>query len=103
MIVLVKVTFIDDADASKGIDIMTCSSIDCAKETLLDYLNKSFETNCRSLNEVVDSLSELEDCGMGDDGLSFYWWDNGQGESFQISRINEREVNTKFQRVGIFY
>lgn len=105
MIVLVKVTFIDDSDASKAIEIMPCSSINGAKEVLLEHLNKEFEAKWKTLEEAESDLSgfsDLEDCGMSEDGLEFHWWDNGKGETFFISRINEREVNTKFQRVGIF-
>ena len=33
----------------------------------------------------------------------FYWNDNGKGEEYFINRVNEREVNTKYQHIGSIY
>jgi hypothetical protein len=99
MIQIIKVAFNDDKDASTGISVMVCSSIPCAKEVILNELNKGFDGNWASLEEAALALNkELEHCVWFEKERELSWMDNGKGDEYTIARIDIREVNTKFQK-----
>ena len=98
MVQIIRFTYHDDKDASTSVEVMVCSSIEAAKEIILKEINEGFEGNWKSLKEAAKDLdSELNDCTWDEDGRCFTWMDNGKGESYNIGRVNVREVNTKFQ------
>lgn len=101
MIQIVRITFNDDKDASTSVDVMVCSSIDAAKEIILGEINKGFDGKWKSLPEAAKELNkDLTNCTWNEDEKDFMWFDNGKGENYMIGRINERAVNTKFQRIN---
>ena len=83
---------------------MVCSSKDCAKEIILEIINKDFNGKWKNLREAAEELSkDLYECKYSedkDDDYVFLWHDNGNGEKYNIVSINQREVNTKFQNIG---
>lgn len=104
MIQITAITLNDDKYASRDIDVMVCSSIDSAKEIILDGINKHFDGEWTSLEEAASDLNdELDGCGWIEREKKFYWNDNGNGEEYFINRVNEREVNTKYQHIGSIY
>ena len=104
MILLVKFSQVDDSDSTIFADVMVCSSKDCAKEIILDIINKDFDGKWKNLREAAEELSkDLYECKYSedkDDDYVFLWYDNGNGEKYNIVSINQREVNTKFQYIG---
>ena len=105
MVLLVKFQHVDDSDSTIFADVMICSSKDCAKEIILDIINKDFNGKWKNLREAADELSEdLYECEYSedkDDDYVFLWSDNGNGEKYNIVSINQKEVNTKFQNIGV--
>jgi hypothetical protein len=100
MIQIFKFTNSDDMLSTTHVDVMVCSSKDGAREIILNEINKDFEGNWKNLREAAMELNnDLGDCFFDED--TFTWHDNGKGETYLISRINEKEVNTKFQNVGV--
>ena len=102
MIQIIKISYNDDKDASTSIQVMVCSSIPCAKEVILNELNKEFDGDWKSLKEAALALNkELEHCVWFEDDRELTWMDNGKGADYHIARINTIEgVNTKFQTIG---
>ena len=104
MILLVKFLQVDDSDSTIFADVMVCSSKDCAKEIILNIINKDFKGKWKNLREAAEELSkDLYECRYSedkDDGYVFLWHDNGNGEKYNIVSINQTEVNTKFQNIG---
>ena len=105
MILLVKFSQVDDSDSTIFADVMVCSSKDCAKEIILGIINKDFNGKWKNLREAAEELSkDLYECKYSedkDDDYVFLWHDNGNGEKYNIVRINQTEVNTKFQDIGV--
>ena len=105
MIQIIKFTYNDDKVGSTDVDVMVCSSKDCAKEIILNIINKDFNGKWKNLREAAEELSEdLYECEYSedkDDGYVFSWHDNGNGEKYNIVDINQKEVNTKFQSIGV--
>jgi hypothetical protein len=100
MIQIIKIVFNDDKDASTGIEVMVCSSIDAAKEVILKELNETFDGHWTSLKEAALALNkELEHCVWFEKERELSWMDNGKGDEYTIARIDIREVNTKFQKI----
>jgi len=96
---IIRLTYNDDSDGSIDIDIMLCSSKDCAKEIILDEINKGFNKEWKSLDDAANELDkELYGCTFEDD--TFSWSDNGKGETYIIANLNLSEVNTEFQHIG---
>lgn len=100
MIQIVKLTYNDDNLGSIDAEVMPCASINTAKEIVLNEVNKIFEYNFKSLVEAVKKLSSDIDASWDEESKTFSWADNGKGETYIICKINERELNTKFQRIG---
>ena len=104
MIQIIKFTYNDDKVGSTDVDVMVCSSKDCAKEIILEIINKDFNGKWKNLREAAEELSkDLYECKYSedkDDDYVFLWHDNGNGEKYNIVSINQREVNTKFQNIG---
>ena len=104
MVLLVKFTNVDDSDSTIFGEVMVCSSKDCAKEIILEIINKDFDGKWKNLREAEEELSkDLYECKYSedkDDDYVFLWHDNGKGEKYNIVHINEREVNTNFQYIG---
>ena len=101
MIQIIKHTLNDNSDASSSIDVMVCSSIPCAEEIILKEINKGFEEEWDSLESAAHDLNrDLAQSNWDKENRCFLWLDDGKGECYQIARINEREVNTKFQHIG---
>ena len=99
MIQIIRLTYHDDSDGSTSIDVMPCASIMSAKEIILIEINKGFEGDWKSLNEAATDLNDdLASCSWDEDNKAFSWYDNGKGETYIIGRINERELNTKWQK-----
>lgn len=102
MIQIIRFTYNDDNIGTTNADVMVCSSKDCAKEIILDVINKGFEGKWKNLREAATELNNgLGGCFFSEDENTFTWHDNGKGETYLIGRINEREVNTKFQSIGV--
>ena len=102
MVQLTRITFNDDNYSSTDIDVMVCSSIPYAKEFILEGINKSFEGKWKSLEEAAKELgNDLSFCHWDENEKSFIWLDNGKGEKYIIANINIREVNTKYQHIGM--
>lgn len=102
MVLVIKITKVDDSYDSKNIDVMVSSSMDAAKELVLKEINKEFDENWASLDKAAEILAEdLTDAGWDEAARTFMWSDNGKGETFIIGKLNEREVNTKFQYFGL--
>ena len=100
MIQIFKFTNFDDTICTTHVDVMVCSSKDSAREIILNEINKDFEGNWKNLREAATELNnDLGGCFFDED--TFTWHDNGKSVTYLISRINEREVNTKFQNVGV--
>ena len=100
MIEIIKFTYKDDSAAN--INVKVCSSIPCAKVLILDEINMGFGGDWMSLSDAANDLKdELEECGWLEEEKLFMWADNGKGEVYFIGRINEREVNTKWQNIGV--
>ena len=100
MIQIFKFTNSDDMLSTTHVDVMVCSSKDGAREIILNEINKDFEGNWKNLREAAMELNN-DLGGRFFDEDTFTWHDNGKGETYLISRINEKEVNTKFQNVGV--
>jgi hypothetical protein len=105
MIQLIKIEYRDDKDASKSIEVMVCSSISAAKEVnklcLSDFEEDGETFGKKSLDEIASILdNEIEECSWNEENKTFSWFDNGKGETYIIARVNMREVNNKFQRIG---
>ncbi len=102
MVLIIKITKVDDSYDSKNIDVMVSSSMDAAKELVLKEINKEFDENWASLDKAAEILAEdLTDADWDEVARTFMWSDNGKGETFIIGKLNEREVNTKFQYFGL--
>ena len=102
MVQIVRLTYNDDSYGSVDIDIMLCSSKDCAKEIILNEINKGFNEKWKSLDDAANELDkELYKCTFEDD--TFSWFDNGKGESYTIGSLNLSEVDTEFQRIAEVY
>jgi hypothetical protein len=101
MIQIIKISYNDDKDASTSIQVMVCSSIPCAKEVILNELNKDFEGKWKSLKEAALALNkELEHCVWFEDDRELTWMDNGKGVDYHIARININDgVNVKYQTI----
>ena len=98
MVQIIRLTYHDDKDASTSVEVMVCSSLEAAEEIILKEMNEGFQCKWNNLKEVAKDLnSELDCCMWDEDGRCFTWMDNGKGESYNIGRVNVREVNTKFQ------
>jgi hypothetical protein len=98
MIQIIKIT-IDNSAVETGISVMVCSSIDAAKEAILNELNEKFNGKWTSLKEAALALNkQLEHCTWFEDDKVLNWMNNGMGNEYTIARINIREVNTKFQK-----
>ena len=103
MIQLVAITYNDDTYASKDIDVMVCSSIDTAKETILNNINKKFDGEWDSLESAANELTmDLENAIWIENEKKFAWHDNGKGEEYMIAEI-EIMGNDNFQHVGTIY
>ena len=101
MIQIIRFTYNDDKDGSTSIAIMPCASIMSAKEIILKEVNKGFEDDFKSLNEAATELGkDLVCCVWDEESNTFHWYDNGKGETYIVSRINERELNTNWQNIG---
>ena len=97
MVQIVRIEQVDDANASMYISVMPCSSIEKAKETILDIINMDFDGNWGSLTDAASELNnDLEHCNW--DGNTFRWFDNGQGDAYIIGSVNEKEM--EFQKFG---
>lgn len=102
MVLLVKFTYNDDNVGSTDVDVMVCSSKDCAKEIILNIINKDFDGKWKNLREASNELdNNIGGCFFSENEDTFTWHGNGKGETYLIGRINEREVNTKFQSIGV--
>ena len=102
MILIIRFTYNDDNVSSTDVDVMECSSKDCAKEIILNDINKGFDGKWKNLREAANELhNDIKSCFFSEDENTFTWHDNGKGETYLIGRINEREVNTKFQNIGV--
>ena len=102
MVLLVRITECDDKYATRDIEVMVCSSVPCAREIILNEVNKGFEDNFKSLEDAADALSkELYLCNYSDDKKTFVWSDDCKGETYIICRVNQFSgVNTTFQNIG---
>jgi hypothetical protein len=99
MVQIIRVYQNDDKDASMNISVMVCSSIEKAKETILDIINMDFDGNWGSLTDAASELNcDLEACEW--DEKSFRWFDNGQGDAYIIGSVNEKEMDNEFQDFG---
>ena len=102
MVLLVKFAYVDDSDSTIFTDVMICSSKDCAKEIILDIINKDFNGKWKNLREASNELdNDIEGCFFSENENTFTWHDNGKGETYLIGDVNVREVNTKFQNIGV--
>ena len=102
MIQIIKFSSNDDCVTSTDVSVMLCSSKDSAKEIILNEINKGFESNWKNLREASTELNnDIGGCFFSEDEDIFTWHDNGKGDTYLIGRINEREVNTKFQNIGV--
>ena len=64
MIQITAITLNDDEYASRDIDVMVCSSINSAKEIILNGINKHFDGEWESLEAAANDLKEeLDGCG----------------------------------------
>lgn len=101
MVILVKITFNDDKDASTNVEAMPCSSINEAKYIILGELNKDFSSNWTSLKDAAKELNgDLDSCICSPDEKDFLWMDNGKGVNYLLGRVNERDMNTKYFPMG---
>ena len=102
MIEIIKFTYKDDSRATACINVKVCSSIPCAKVLILDEINMGFGGNWMSLSDAANDLKdELEECEWLEKEKIFVWADNGKKEVYFIGRINEREINTKWQNIAV--
>lgn len=101
MIQIVRFSYHDDSDCSTSVEVMPCASIMSAKEVILNEINKGFEGDWKSLGDAAKELNhDLVICIWDEEENTFAWYDNGKGETYIIGRINERELNTKWQNIG---
>lgn len=101
MIQIIRLRYHDDSNGSTSIDVMVCASKDCAKEIILNEINKGFEESFQSLNGAATELNnDLTSCTWDAEDETFSWYDNGKGETYIIGDVNVNEVNTKFQIFG---
>lgn len=97
---LVKRTYHDDSDGSIDVEAKICFNAASAKAVILAEVNKSFETNCKSLGELSDLLDgDIEEsCSKEADEdcpFEFYWYDNGKGEEYTIAEVeNDGKYHT---------
>jgi hypothetical protein len=72
-----------------------------AEEIILGELNKGFDGEWKSLQEAVEELNdELIYCSWDKGQKTIQWLDNGKGETYIISRINESALNEKWQTIA---
>ena len=89
---LIKRTYHDDSEGSISVEAKICQSAESAKAEILAEANKGFETDCKSLAELSNLLDgDIEEAGSkeADEGcpFEFYWYDNGKGEEYTISEV----------------
>jgi Ni,Fe-hydrogenase III component G len=102
MIQIIRFTYNDDSFASIDVDVMVCSSKDCAKEIILNEINKGFNGKWKNLREAANELdNDIENCSFLEDENKFMWYDNGKGEAYLIGNLDVRELNTEFQNIGV--
>jgi len=96
MVQIIRVHQNDDKDASMNISVMVCSSINAAKEIILNIINMDFDGKWTNLTDAASELNnDLQACEW--DEKSFKWFDNGQSDTYTIGRVDVRKVNTQFQ------
>lgn len=101
MIEIVKLTYHDDSNDSTSISVMACTSIEAAKEVILEAVNKGFEGDWKSLKDAADELNnELSGCSWNEESKVFYWYDNGKGETFFIGSVCITNLNREFNEFG---
>ena len=102
MIQIIRLTYNDDNVGSTDVDVMVCSSKGCAKEIILNKMNENFNGKWTNLREAANELdNDIEGCFFSENENTFTWHDNGNGEKYNIVDINQKEVNTKFQSIGV--
>ena len=99
MIQIIKITYHDDSNASKSIDIRVCTSVENAKEAILYRINKKFDGDWSTLKSAATELNDnLSDCSWDEDDKVFSWYDNGKGETYIIGEIER--TSTLWQYFG---
>ena len=91
---IIKRSYIDDSDATIITDAKLCNSIDESKAAVLAEQNEEWETQCKSFDELAQTLLESGiDAGSKESGddteFDFFWYDNGKGEEFLIMDVDE--------------
>lgn len=91
----------DDKDGSVDVDIMPCASIMSGQDVILAEVNKGFDGNWKSLGDAAKELNnEITYCDWNEADKTFQWIDNGKGETYIISCINEKKSNVKWQNIA---
>lgn len=68
----------------------------------MNELNKGFDGEWTSLNEAVDDLSnELVYASWDEAHKTVQWVDNGNGETYIISNINEKDSLGSWQKIAV--
>ena len=94
--IIIKTTQNDDNEASIKKEIKVCSSVEAAKQAVIEELQEGFEleeecnTYARIANELANSgiQSRVSGNGIID---TIWWYDNGKGEQFDIIPMNDSE------------
>lgn len=100
MIQIIRLTYNDDKDASTNIDVMACSSKDCAKEIILNEINDEFDGKWKSLKDAAAELNNDLEHGHWDEDNTFSWFDNGKGETYIVGSVETHDLNRGFTHFG---
>lgn len=99
MIQIIKLHYNDDIDASVDAEFMVSSSIDKAKEIVLNTLKSDFsEDSWSSLEEAEKDLGESLYSASWHNNI-FTWWDNGQGDTYIIKEFDDKKIDSEFEHL----
>lgn len=99
MILIIKLHYNDNSYAFINAEVMVSSSVDKAKEIVLNTLKSDFsEESWSSLEEVAKDLGEsLYSASWYND--IFTWRDNGQGDTYIIKELDDKKIDSEFEHL----
>ena len=95
--IIIKTSQDDDNEVPVKKEIKVCSSVEAAKQAVIDELQEEFEleeecnTYARIANELANSGIICHVCGNSEFDNTIWWYDNDKGEQFDIIPMSDSE------------
>jgi len=95
--IIIKTSQNDENEVPVKKEIKVCSSVEAAKQAVIKELQEEFEleeecnTYARIANELANSGIQSRVLGNGIIDDTIWWYNDGQGEQFDIIPMNDSE------------